>query len=489
MIGGMIRSSTQYQTGYIVKTDINGNELYEIKVGDGSRYSSAFCFDKTSDGGFIIGGWYNTSGNNFDAYAMKFNACGEKEWCTIIPSPVGAQTAFDDGIHEVPGGGYIAHRTINSYETGSDRVSLVKFSNDGGIEWMNAYSSNSEWINEIDLQMNVISDTCFLVSGLNDYPIIPGLFYQLPYWYKVDKNGKQKWIYTWAGTTTRYHGEASSSIEDKNKNYYSGGSLYPPYGQSYIFKLSHDGDSIASYRVYDDSLSLGGRIKTLRLFDYTTLIAGTQFGFTTSDNWWSLNKTDTLGNVLIQRKEEEHLIFTQSQLTFDKKIVMLGLTVSTYPVYPEMISLYKFNSNLEYDSIYTMPRTYDSLCPHPIVSDTIPMPDNCIYVSLPVEPKVGELQPLKLYPNPASDYVSIELPAYAVTSDKNGVLVESRYRPIKGECDLEVYDINGKRIYNETLEAAGRNHVIITSGWGIGIYLVELEQKGVRIASAKMVKR
>jgi len=489
MIGGMIRSSTNYQTGYIVKTDINGNKLYEIKVGDGSRYSSAFCFDKTSDGGFIIGGWYNTSGNNFDAYAMKFNACGEKEWCTMITSPVGTQTMFDEGIDEVPGGGYIAHRTINSFELGRDRVSLVKFSNDGSVEWMNAYANDPRWENEIDLQMVMTSDTCFLVSGFNGYELVPGWAYDLPYWYKVDNNGNQRWIYTWEGTTYQSPGKACSSIEDKNHNYYSGGDLYPPYGQPYIFKLSHDGDSIASYRVYDDSLSLGGRIKTLRLFDDTTLIAGTQFGFTTSDNWWSLNKTDTLGNVLMQRKEEEHLIFTQSQLTFDKKIVMLGASVSTYPIYPQMIGLYKFNSNLEYDSIYTMPRTYDSLCPHTIVSDTIPMPDNCIYVSLPEEPKVGELQPLKLYPNPASDYVSIELPEYAVTSDKNGVLTESRYRPIKGECDLEVYDINGKRIYNETLEAAGRNHVIITSGWGTGIYLVELEQKGVRIASAKLVKR
>jgi len=484
MIGGMIRSSTQYQTGYIVKTDINGNELYEIKIGDGSRYSSAFCFDKTSDGGFIIGGWYNTSGNNFDAYAMKFNACGVKEWCTMITSPVGTQTSLNQGIHEVPGGGYIAHRTVYGVNE-----SLVKFRNDGSIEWINAYGNNSEWINEIDLQMIITSDTCFLVSGLNDYPIVPGLYYQLPYWYKVDNNGNQRWIYTWDGTITRYHGEARSSIEDKSKNYYSGGCLYPPYGQSYVFKLSHDGDTIASYRVYDDTLTLGGTVQSLRLYDDTTFIVGTQFGYTNSDNWWSLNKTDTMGNILLQKEEEEHLVFTQSQVTFDKKIVVLGVTFSQYPLYPEMIGLYKFNSNLEYDSVYTMPRIYDSLCPHPIVSDTIPMPDNCIYVSLPEEPMIGELQPLKLYPNPASDYISIELPEYAVTSDKNGVLVESRYRPIKGECDIEVYDINGKRIYSETLEAAGRNHVIITSGWGTGIYLVELEQKGVRIASAKLVKR
>ncbi|MEI6750869.1 MAG: T9SS type A sorting domain-containing protein, partial [Bacteroidota bacterium] len=187
--------------------------------------------------------------------------------------------------------------------------------------------------------------------------------------------------------------------------------------------------------------------------------------------------------------EEEDFVINPSIITFDGKILINGGKAGNGDWPPYYVGLYKFNSNLEYDSVYTMPRTYDSLCPHPIVSDTIPMPDNCIYVSLPEEPKVGELQPLKMYPNPASDYVSIELPEYAVTSDKNGVLVESRYRPVIGKCDLEVYDISGKRIYNETLEAAGRNHVIITSGWGAGIYLVELEQKGVRIASAKLVKR
>ena len=105
MIGGMIYSDTYYETGWIVKTDINGNKLYEIKIGDGSELSSTFCFDKTSDGGFIVGGYYNTSDNFLDAYAMKFNACGEKEWCTIIPSPEGSQSSIDRGIHEVPGGG------------------------------------------------------------------------------------------------------------------------------------------------------------------------------------------------------------------------------------------------------------------------------------------------------------------------------------------------------------------------------------------------
>jgi hypothetical protein len=489
MIGGMIYSDTYYETGWIIKTDINGNKLYEKKIGDGSKQSSTFSFDKTSDGGFIIGGWYNTSGNYLDAYAMKFNACGEKEWCTMIPSPENAQSSIDGGIHEVPGGGYIAHRTVYSYDTAIDRVSLVKFRNDGSVEWMNSYANDPKWINEIDWRMIVTSDTCFLMSGLNDYELVPDWYYQLPYWYKVDTKGNQRWIYTWEGDIYQSPGDARKAIEDKHKNYYSGGSLYPPYGKPYIFKLTQEGDTISSYRVVDNPLSLGGTIQTLSFYNDTSLIVGTQFGLNTTDNWWSLNETDTIGNIIAQNHEEEHFVFSQSQVTFDNKIIVLGVTFSQYPNYPSMIGMYKFNSNLEYDSIYTIPRTYDSLCPHPIVSDTIPMPDNCVYVLLPEEPKVGELQPLKLYPNPASDFVSVELPEYAVTSDKQGVMTESRYRPIIGECELMVYDIHGRLVYNETLEAGGRNHVIITSGWGAGIYLVELEQREVRIASAKLVKR
>lgn len=488
LIGGMIQKNNFFQTGWIVKTDINGNKLYEIKIGDGTKLSSTFCFDNTSDGGFILGGWFNTSENYLDAYAMKFNACGEKEWCTMIPYPDGTQTSIDGGIHEVPGGGYIAHRTIYSPDNTYDRVSLIKFRNDGSIEWMNAYANNPKWENEIDNRMIVTSDTCFLVSGLNYYPIGTDLLYLSPYWYKVDKQGNLLWIYTWADKTYQSPGDARVVLEDKNKNYYSGGYRYPPYGQSYIFKLKNDGDTIASYRIVDNPLSIGGRIQTLSLYNDATFIIGTQFGLNNDDNWWSLNKTDTLGNIIMQNFEEELLVFLQSKISFDKKIVVLVGTVTSYPLYPNMIGLYKFNSNLEYDSIYTMPRTYDSLCPHPVQSDTVLMPDNCIYVSLPEEPNVGELQPLKLHPNPASDYVSIELPEFSVTNSKTGTSAESRYRPITGPCNLVVYNINGQMVYSETMEAGDRNHVILISGWAPGMYLIQLEQKGEKIAGGKLLK-
>jgi hypothetical protein len=487
MIGGIIQRQNHNRTGWIEKTDINGNSLYRIVIGIGDIEESLFSFDKTSEGGFIVGGWFGSGVDDLDADVLKFNACGEKEWCTVIRSPVGTQTSIDGGIHEVPGGGYIAHRSIYSFAN-DDRVSLMKLRNDGSVEWINSYANSAIWENEADHHIIVTSDTCFLVSGFNYYPIVPGLMYPCPYWYKVDRDGNLLWIHTWELKTYQSPGEAWVAMEDKHGNYYSGGKMYSPYGIPYLYKLSKDGDTIASYPFGSVPEPLGGDMYSINPLNDTTLIIGANYSMTDHDYSWSVNKTDTLGNVLVRVTEEEDFVINPSIITSDGKILINGgkLGNSSWP--PYYVGLYKFNSNLEYDSIYTMPRTYDSLCPHPIVSDTIPMPDNCVYVSLPEEPKVGELQPLKLYPNPASDYVSVELPEYAVTSDKQGVMTESRYRPITGECELMVYDIHGRLVYSETLDAGGRNHVIITSSWRAGIYLVELEQKGLRIAEGKVVK-
>jgi hypothetical protein len=489
IFGGTIQRQNYYRTGWILKTDINGNPLYQIMIGDGAFEAPFFCFDKTSDGGFIAGGWYHPGGDDLDAYAMKFNACGEKEWCTAVRSPEGTQTSFDMGIHEVPGGGYIAHRTIASFAN-DDRVSLVKFSNDGRVEWVNAYANSTVWENETDHEMIVTSDTCFLISGWNYYPIEPGLLYISPYWYKVDRNGNLMWIHTWELKTYEDPGDALVNIEDKNGNYYSGGKMYQPLGHSYLFKLAKNGDTIARYKIIDHvPEAIGGCIHTLNALNDSTLIIGTQFGLTTEDNWWSLVKTDTLGNVLARKYEEDAFIANSSLITSDGKVLLNGVRLNHVGWAPTNTGLYKFNSNLEYDSIYTMPRNYDSLCPHPIVSDTIPMPDNCLIVSLPEELKPGEIQPLKLYPNPASDYLSVEMPEYAVTNNNNNGVAQSMYRPISGKSELVVYDVNGHLIYSESIEAGVRNHVIATGNWAVGMYMVELEQKGVRVAGGKVMKR
>ena len=51
ILSGSINSS---KYGWIIKTDINGNELWDIKVGDGINLTGTENIEKTDDHGFIL---------------------------------------------------------------------------------------------------------------------------------------------------------------------------------------------------------------------------------------------------------------------------------------------------------------------------------------------------------------------------------------------------------------------------------------------------
>ena len=176
-----------------------------------------------------------------------------------------------------------------------------------------------------------------------------------------------------------------------------------------------------------------------------------------------------------------------SLVTSDHKIIANGVTDSQYPGHPSMVGLYKFNSNLEYDSIYTMPRTYDSLCPHPIISDTIPMPGICTFVSLPEPINKSDVLQLKVYPNPANEYVTVEIPEYSVTTTKGGYITQQQFRALTGEVQLSVINLSGQKVKTETFDASERNQVIKVSTLAPGMYMLHLTQKGKFVAQGKVM--
>lgn len=493
LLGGIIRTHSIVDAGWIVKSDINGNKLYEINIGGGGRATTILCLNKTSDGGFIVGGYYNPEEEVMDSYVMKFNSCGEREWCTMINSrPEFQQTEIDDGIYELPDGSYIAHRFLYNTSFDQDRESLVKFKHDGSIEWINAYTHDSTAMiqNEMGLDLILTSDTCFLVTGMNDYQVQPNLASGRPYWYKVDQEGNLLWVTTWVTPLFNGWGEAYCSVENSgNQYYYTGGRYGGPLPKSYIFKIDKLGDTIQKFRINDEPLSGAGVANSLLFLNDTSLIIGTQFGITNSDNWWSLNKADTLGNIKLQKIEEEQIIFTKMIKSFDEKIIISGVTVASYPNHPDVIGLYKFNSNLEYDSIYSLPFIYDSLCPYPIVSDTIDMPGNCIIVTVPDQQNTNELTRLSIYPNPCSEFVTIKIPEFIVNNNNYSNFKEQQFRPITGELQLKVYDLSGHLVKCDDIPSGSVNYCLNLSDWQRGAYFILLSQNGKRISTCKFIKK
>jgi hypothetical protein len=71
-----------YLYGWIIKTDINGYEIWDKKIGDGIHSVIPSNIEQTLDNGFILCGTTTLFNPPYsDPFIMKLNNCGELEWC------------------------------------------------------------------------------------------------------------------------------------------------------------------------------------------------------------------------------------------------------------------------------------------------------------------------------------------------------------------------------------------------------------------------
>jgi hypothetical protein len=481
---------TSFTYGWVVKTDINGYKIWDKTFGKAGG-TDLICMNKTNDGGVIVGGIYYGDDYTGDAYVMKLNSCAEPEWCSVLPDIAGESygSYINVGIVELPDGSFICERTRYTYDQYS-RLSLIKLGKSGVIEWINYYDTNYDYMGQYDNDLILTSDTCILVAGTVYDTIYPGYPYlsTFPHFYKVDADGNLMWEQKWYINPFEICGEPLAATEDIHGNYFCGGFKLKQV-QPYIYKLSADGDTLNSYKITDHPQAVGGVVTSVNFMNDTTLVVNTACWRDLEDDFlWSLNLTDTAGNKKTGIFEQEDIGDMIVFITSDNKIILKANAYEYYPTDPFNVLLYKFNPSLEYDSIYTTPRIYDSLCPHPIVSDTIEMPGNCInYVSLPELPSTGEIIQLKTYPNPASSFLSIEIPEYSVTKTQAGTGSQQQYKPITGELLLQVFNLSGQTLQSKIISASERNQVIDIQNLPAGIYLLTLSQSGKILANAKIV--
>jgi len=150
------------------------------------------------------------------------------------------------------------------------------------------------------------------------------------------------------------------------------------------------------------------------------------------------------------------------------------------------IYAFKFNQDLEYDTIYTQPFVYDSLCDHPIVSDTIPLDCDIVGVE---ETKTEESPQLTISPNPAFNRVQVKLPEVITThsssSDFNVTTWKYNY---KVDVLLEIYDIYGQKWYSEIMRDGVKETEITVRTLPTGLYIVRALIEG-QVVSGKFIKK
>ena len=161
IITGEKMINSTYYYAYLVKTDDNGDTLWTYRYG-GSQNRSANHVSCTSDGGYILTGWYYVPGNFVDIYLHKVNANGTPGW-----SKVYGGSGWDEGtyIEETADHGFmvagVTDRGFGNYD-----YYLLRTDSAGDTLWTRKYGSDQY---EFCRSAQITADGGFMLIGESNY--------------------------------------------------------------------------------------------------------------------------------------------------------------------------------------------------------------------------------------------------------------------------------------------------------------------------------
>jgi hypothetical protein len=475
--------------GWVIKTDINGNLLYDLTIGTGTGLSQGnypSYIEPTSDGGFILCGSHDRWTVN-DIGVTKHNACGELEWCKIFRT--NGRPDWGTEILQLPDGGYIMLTHQYNVTDNNPKTHLFRFDNTGEVLWIEPYAltENHPFIDNngaYDLVLTAKGD--YFMSGYlywcddsiaNGGPIPCRL---KAFGILADSSRDEQWVSAYRDTLHDQYSDAGWSAQKGSGNFYIGAidRVTGAYSPSLLVLDSlgnyiHDsmpqfpmaGNKWVEGYMVNPSFTSDGRLFTNILYsDSTNYFPG----------WFGLHELDSLGgwhNSFMHptAHAESRIVVTDDDKILAGAVVGSGLD--------QDIILMKFNTNLEYDSIYTAPREYDYLCPDPIVSKTIDLTDCEVIVNVEDIPTRKEynarisLIPITPAPNPAKDYIRF--------------LLENteHHKNIRVVC----YDIYGRQMAEVPVNAGVNETGLSISGWRHGLYMAVVYSGNKQMGKARFV--
>ena len=495
LAGRNVRQTGYPDYGYLIKTDINGNKLWTKHIGNGQFDNTADGVEQTPDGGLILCGLttqFDTGCFEPDAYIMKLNTCGEMEWCHVYST-----TCWNDYANKVItlNDGYIMQVSQYGYDLINKRVWLFRYDLQGQLLWQNLYAqADSLVLNEEINDFILIDDSSLLLSGFAGYPYPDTIWprWMRPYIIKVGFDGTEYWDSP-LGIPDSVSGMSFASISSPNGCIYTTGTNYNG-GIPFLIKASAEGADLQYTTL--DSTTDGGGGGTINWFEDSTLAiaSGLQYASNPDTSLAFIWKVDTLGNILksiqLFKTHWYGLIAPEdARVTYDKKLMLtgtLGKYITNQP-FKFKIHLWKFNQQMEFDSVYTRPFIYDSLCPHAIVSDTINL-DCDIVVDVDEPLKHPERSQLKAYPNPATGQITVELPKYLMSEETRGSFTAGHIvHQWRQGAMLEAYDSNGVRVLQTPVSAESATMTLDVTQWAGGIYFIRLVRNWKMVGNVKIV--
>jgi predicted MPP superfamily phosphohydrolase len=314
----LVGTTVSYGAGdddvYLVKTDLNGNKVWQKTFGESSK-DSGTCVQRTSDGGYIISGYFNWEQ---DACLIKTDLNGNLVWQKFYScGGGGVDTAYH--VQQTFDGGYIFVGITNSCGAGDLDIYLVKTDSNGNEVWHKTFGGSAKEHGYCVQQTPdggyiLVGDTrSFGANGMDVYLI------------KTDSNGSEVWHKTFGGSgdDSGYHMQQTTDggyIITGIVNYQTGSD------NIYLIKTNPNGIKEWEKTFGGSSVEHGQEVQQTSDGGYIIAAYTNSFGAGSYDAY--LIKTDSNGNKVWDANFGGPLVdvFTSVQQTSDGGYIAAGLT-------------------------------------------------------------------------------------------------------------------------------------------------------------------
>ncbi len=464
----ILGTAYNYKYGLILKTDINGELLWTKLLGNGNYHNVPINIEQSLDSGYIVSGTMSKYGSK-DAYLLKLNSCFEKEWCKVLHTT----NQYDDYgrmVKPLPDGGFLLLTAYYENISPGTRIHLHRFDPNGELIWQSAFAQSDSLIfGEEGFDLTIINENEYLITGDCYYPDSgQTVGWIRPFLIKTNSMGNVVWETVW-GKDDYYYGTSGSSIVDNQGSIFSIGMHITENGQFPSFVCTDASGSEQNFFNITDTCYFGSAVSLIWTGDSSIYTAA---GWRNSDQtfFWGFFKIDTSGDIIIYKDITDPLVgIISTAKTFDEKYLSVGIhfneAINRYVIYA-----FKLNSDLEYDTIYNTPFVYDSLCPYGITSGTTDL-DCDILVMIDDEFIPLNEAKLKIFPNPATDHITISFPDVTHT----------------GQREIIIFNSLGMEVKRISLIKGDEETRVNISELPAGIYFVVMMDKGKRISTSKLV--
>ena len=176
---------------YFIKTDRDGNKIWEKTYGYEDTNDAGLVFKETADGGYIIIGSWNT-GFFGDAWLIKTDSNGNMIWNRTFG---GADLEYGYSVLQTDDLGFIFTCLTYSYGAGDCDAWLIKTDSNGNIIWNRTFGGEG-----FDDCYSIIAsdDSGYAMVGATDSYDSNGDVWLV----KTDDEGYEQWNKTYGGSET-----------------------------------------------------------------------------------------------------------------------------------------------------------------------------------------------------------------------------------------------------------------------------------------------